>query len=112
MKRYIKSSTNLTHNNMTIVVKSGINADGFKVLITDDDDQLVYEQEYSFGYNVSYDRRWADESKPYVNDIINDLCIEYNIDKQNIQYQKGINVFKGNEVSDDVIDKFKLYLQQ
>ena len=95
------------NNKLVIEVKSGISADGFNCTIYDSTGEVVYKHEYMYGYNASYNKAWADEKAPYVTDIINDLCVKYSIDKNNIEIIAGRNIFKGANVSTDYIERFK-----
>lgn len=125
----VKSSTELSdesHNVMYITVDSGINADGFTVDVVDPatDERLFFES-YHYGYNASYNRDHADHAhkdvedakkygwatkyteKPFVTDIISELCTEYNIPNENIIVQAGKNRFSGGDVDDATVRKFK-----
>lgn len=115
-------------NKMVINVHAGINSDGFIITILDPDGKKIYDQRYDYGYNASYSREIADYSrkdhedaikykwsspnyyhayKPYVTDIINDLCSQYNVDKSNIEVTNGQNVFAGKPVDDEKVNDFK-----
>lgn len=94
-------------NIMTINLYSGINSDGFNVDIADEAGNTVFQKNYRYGYNASYSDDWADSSKPFVSDIIDKLCSEYNINKEDIQFGKGKNVFRGTDIPADDIKLFK-----
>lgn len=125
-RRKIFASTATGSNHMTIEVESSNAGDGFKVVIDDADGNQLYSEAYTYGYNASYNedhaRRahkdvedekkygWAPSSyrreKPYVNDIIRDLCAEYNIPQSEIEVIAGKNSFTGNKVDQSTIDEF------
>ncbi len=108
MKILIKESTSLsTMNALKIKVASGINSDGFDVTVVDDRNHTVYEHSYSFGWNASWDKRFASNDKPYVSDVIKSLCDKYNIPKENIFVYAGMNMFAGKPVKADAVERFK-----
>ena len=45
-----------TSNIMTITIESGISSDGCSIKITNNG-KVVFREEYSYGYNASYNRR-------------------------------------------------------
>nr|DAP55488.1 MAG TPA: hypothetical protein [Caudoviricetes sp.] len=90
---------------MTIKLQRGINADGFIIYIKDFEGNEVFKQEYSYGYNASYDKRFASPQVPYVTDIIRGLISKYNVNR--IEVTKGKNVFKGTDVDNEYIIRFK-----
>lgn len=120
----ISSSAQNDGNQMTIFVYSGISSNGFDVDIVDSSGQRLFLKQYRYGYNASYDRKHAQYAhedvanakkygwrgsyteKPYAADIIDDLCKKYNIDKSEIQFAKGKNIFKQDNVSDDTVSRF------
>jgi len=89
---------NGSENQMTITVGSHLNSDGFDVCITDPDGNEVFEMDYAYGWDASYDRKFASKDKPYVSDIINELVQEYNVDRSSIKVVNGRNVFNGKDV--------------
>ena len=89
---------------LTVELKSGISAGGFKVIIKDGDIELCKE-DYSYGYNVSWSDKWADEKKPYVSDLLTGLVKAYQIDK--IVITRGMNVFARKPVDDTKVMDFK-----
>lgn len=110
-------------NKMTIRIGSGLNADGCIIKVTDEAGNILHQEEYSYGYNASYNRKhadWAEKDyqnainndwkgysrKPFIGDIIDELCAQYDIDKDSIEYVKGKNVFKDTDVSDDQVSNF------
>ena len=92
---------------LKIKVASGINSDGFDVRVVDDRNHTVYEHSYSFGWNASWDKRFASKDTPYVSDIIKLLCDKYDIPKENIFVYAGMNVFAGKPVKADAVERFK-----
>lgn len=121
----IGDSSEIGANKMTIVPLAGLNADGFTVVINNADGEELFKKEYSYGYNASYDRKlaqWAEKDyndsikygwktpralKPYVADIIDELCRKYGIDKNSIEFVPGKNVFNGGNVTGDFVDSMK-----
>ena len=111
-------------NHMIITVNSGISGDGFSITVEDEQGDVVFNEVYRFGVNTSYDKKYAKiaeedyhnakkygwsripELKPYVGDIIDNICNEYNIQKKDIVFKRGNNVFKGSEVTDRVVNDF------
>ena len=77
---------------LIMAVCSGVSADGIDVTILEDG-KTIYEYDYRYGYDASYDRSWATEKKPYIGDIIANLAKEYNIDE--LYIKPGIHKFKG-----------------
>ena len=91
---------------MTIQIQSGISADGFRVIITDDlTGEIVHKGDYAYGYVVSYDKRWASPTAPYVTDLVEDLIDTYDV--SSIQVTAGKNYFKNQEVLDKKVTAFK-----
>lgn len=93
VKRFTVTASVSEQYHMTITVSSGLNADGFEVKITDADGNIVFENSYSYGYNASYSKQWADSEKPYVSDIIYDLADQYHISRDRIEVVPGRFVF-------------------
>lgn len=109
--------------NMIITVGRGVNADGFEIYIVNAAGDQLFKSSYTYGYNVSYDKKFADWAqsdydkamkngwsnkpalKPYVSDIIDALCEEYNV--TDIQVVPGKNIYKGNNVEGDAVEDFK-----
>ena len=56
---------------MEIILESGISSDGFKIKIEND-----FNHTYRYGYDASYDTKFANDSKPYVSDIIFELIFK------------------------------------
>lgn len=122
-KQRLKEST---ETQMIITVESGLNADGFDITIKEGDKE-VFNKSYRYGYDASYSREHADSArydhdraikynweyadlyynlKPYTQDIIEDLMKKYNITKNNIIVTNGKNIFKGEPISDNDVNKF------
>lgn len=89
---------NGSENQMTITVGSHLNSDGFDVSVTDKDGNELFNMDYAYGWDASYDRKLASKDKPYVSDIINELVQEYNVDRSSIKVVNGRNVFNGKDV--------------
>lgn len=96
-----------TKNSIEVEVKSGINGDGFKVIVKDADGHIIEQEDFSYGYNASYSRIWADKDKPFVTDIINSYLSKYNLSKDDLILTKGKNTFKDKDISDEVIARFR-----
>lgn len=101
------------HYRMVVKKESGLNADGFTISIYQGHNKVDGEI-YRYGYNASYDRKfakWAEDDhkkfghplKPYVDDIIQDWKEKYNISDDMVDYVQGKNVFKDNLVSESDI---------
>ena len=90
-----------------IYINSGISGDGFTIAVEDSNHNIIDKKSYHYGYNASYDKRFADSKKPYVTDIINDWCDKYNQNIQDVQIIPGTNTFKGDAVSSRSVDEFK-----
>lgn len=111
-------------NKMTITIGSSINSDGCTIVVTDESDKVLFKEEYSYGYNASYNRKFAKYAqddydnaikynwknkpslKPFIGDIVNELCTKFNINKNDIRYAKGTNLFKGTDASDEQVSRF------
>lgn len=120
---YSAESVEYSAIKMIITVGSGINADGFDISIVNDAGDQLFKSTYSYGYNASYDRKFADWAqkdydnsvkygwankptlKPYVSDIIDGLCEKYNV--TDIEVVPGKNVYRGNQEDISKIDEFK-----
>ena len=107
---------------MSLYYIAGINGDRIKVKILNNEEN-IFTNEYSFGYDASYNRRYAKYAeedhekaikynwsrnyplKPYIGDIINDLAKEYNIDKNNIEYSGGIYIFSQRNMTEEETQK-------
>lgn len=121
------AADNLNDGNvMYITVNSGVNADGFTVDIVDHTtDKKIFSESYYYGYTASYDRKFAESAhrdvenakkygwrgpfseKPYVSDIIADLCKSYDVAKDNIIVQAGKYAFSGDPIRDESVEQFK-----
>lgn len=89
-------------NEIIITLKSGISADGFNIEIPG-----KFKKDFAYGYDISYDRKWASKEKPYVSDLIKSLMIEYDIDPEDVNVKVGENTFKGSNVSMDKVKEFE-----
>jgi len=96
-----------TKNFLDIYLNSSINADGFIVEIRDTENKVIYKEKYSYGYNASYDKDFANNEKPFVTDIIKNICKQYDIPKENIAVSTGKNKFNGENVNDSKVNEFK-----
>ena len=96
-----------TKNFLDIYLNSSINANGFMVEIRDTENKVIYKEKYSYGYNASYDKDFANNEKPFVTDIIKNICKQYDIPKENIAVSAGKNKFNGKNVNDSKVNEFK-----
>lgn len=105
-------------NKMSIRYINGLNADRVEVSIFDENKKVIFSEEYAFGYNASYNRVWAAMAeadyinsikynwgrvcslKPFIGDILNELCQKYDIEKDKIVYS-GKYIFTGNEYTEE-----------
>ena len=102
----VSSSNESSTALLTIEVMSGVNADGFTAIVKDSiSGEEIFRQTYYYGYDASYDRRWASSRAPYVTDIINDLKNKYNV--VDVEVTTGKNIFRGDSMSSDSVEKFK-----
>ncbi len=76
---------------MILANTAGIGSDGMEITIVTDKVELFHD-EYYYGYNASYSEVWADEKKPFINDIIADLKKEYGVTEE--QFVEGRHIFK------------------
>ena len=113
MKRLIRASVEPV--NMIIELVSGLNSDGFKIIIP----SRGVSDSFNYGYNASYDKsharqaqqdydnahkhNWESKSryslKPYVSDIINDYCSKYGVSADNIEVTEGNSAFDGKSTA-------------
>ena len=109
-------------NKLRIVLKSGVSADGFDITVTGPENEELFHNSYSYGYNASYSKENAEhaheqaykskkynwertyDEKPYTSDILVDLINKYQI--ENIEVVHGIYLFSGKEMSDEDITNF------
>lgn len=89
---------------LNIIVKSGINGDGFNTVIKDGDN-VIEEKSWNYGYNCSYDKMFANKQEPYVTDVLQDLINKYNVDEFSVE--AGKNVFAKKDVASHKVEKFK-----
>ena len=103
----------------------GIFGDRIEVSITDNND-VIFEKTYYYGDNASYTRIYADLAKkdyedsikygwtnngyyclkPYIGDILKDLCDQYNINPKDIVFT-GYNVMQKKPMRDESLQRFK-----
>lgn len=89
---------------LNIIVKSGVNADGFETVILNDDN-VVNRQSYAYGYDCSYDRTFANGQKPYVTDVLQGLVDQYQVDE--VSVAAGQNKFADKDMSFRRVQDFK-----
>jgi len=99
-------------NVMNITLHSGINADGIKVSILNEQ-ETVFIKDYTYGWSLSHSRGSSDAHSPYVADLIKNLMEKYNIEFVDIETLPGIYVFSGKQMTNKETEKFKLkYLSE
>lgn len=89
---------------LNIIVKSGVNADGFETVIKNGDN-IVSRQSYAYGYDCSYDRMFANDQKPYVTDVLQGLVDQYQVDE--VSVTAGQNKFADKDMPLRRIQDFK-----
>lgn len=92
-------------NKLNVTVNSGISADGFSVAVVDEDEKILEQKDYAYGYDCSYDRRFADGRSPYVTDVLQGYLDRYGIHE--VDLFAGRNLFNGKEVPMDRVRQFK-----
>lgn len=91
---------------MQIILKSGLSSDGFDLKIIDaTTGETVIDQDMRYGYDISYDKRWATGQKPYVTNLINNLKKKYSVKK--VEVLPGRYIFSGKAMGDEEVQKFK-----
>lgn len=105
-----------------ITIFSEISSDGCDIEIVNGN-KVLFKDSYRYGYNASYNRKYANYAhhdvinaqkygrtgymeRPYIGDIITELCKKYNIDKHDIIFKQGKNVFTGNSISSKKVRDF------
>lgn len=89
---------------LDVKVSTGLNADGFDAVVRDGDN-VVYQESYRYGYNCSYASDFANEDKPYVTDVLQELIDRYQVDKLSVG--AGRNTFAEKGVSEVKVEEFK-----
>lgn len=82
---------------MTVFKGSSINADNFKIVVTDGETKL-FEEMYYYGYNVSWKRAYVTEDKPFDDDVIASVAQKYGVELNDVVQAAGVNVFKSSLV--------------
>lgn len=108
---------------MQITLISGANSDGCVVRIIEND-TIIDEEEFRYGWNASYSRSWAwiaqrDHEvaikngspyvrplQPYIGDILKNKMQEFEVSSDNIELVAGLNVFGGNNVRETALTRF------
>ena len=88
---------------LIVEVMSGVRADGFDVTVMDGEETL-YTNAYRYGYNCSYDSRFANIEEPYVSDVLQSLIDTCQIDSMSVE--AGRNTFAGKSVGNDRAKEF------
>ena len=118
----IKDSKFTNNNIMIITIFSEISSDGCDIEILNGN-KVLFKDSYGYGYNASYNRKFAKYAhqdvinaqkygytgyieRPYIGDIITELCKKYNIDKHDIIFKQGKNVFNGDSVPSKKVSDF------
>lgn len=99
----------------------GLNGDRVQVKISEGD-QCIFEEDYSYGYNASYNRMFAEIAakdhedaikygwrgiyplKPFIGDILKDLIETHYISNDDIEYS-GYYVLAGREATPEEVQK-------
>lgn len=112
---------------MTVIIQSGVNADGFSVKVEDNVRNVVlFYKRYDYGYNASYTREQAlhaeiqamdaekygwdsyyYKEKPYTTDIICNIAKSFNIAIDDIIIKPGRNTFTGTTLPYEEVERFK-----
>lgn len=100
---YIEKGDNAM-NILNVKLESRISTNGFRTSITRDG-ETSESLFWSYGYNCSYSRYFADNRKPYVADVLQKLIDENQIGSVNVS--AGQNVFAGKQVSEKDVENFK-----
>ena len=90
---------------LSVILKSGINSNGFRTVVMDDAEAVIAENDWSYGYNCSWSKKFASEERPHVSDVLQNLIDQYQVDT--FEVESGKNVFAGNDVSSDRVEEFK-----
>lgn len=81
-------------NKQMVVIKgSSINADTLTIKVTNEEG-ILFEHKYYYGYDISFCKVFATEDKPLDNELVQAKAKEYSIKIEDIQYEEGINIFK------------------
>lgn len=91
-------------NILNIKLESRISTNGFRTSITRNG-ETSESLFWSYGYNCSYSRYFADNRKPYVADVLQKLIDENQIGSVNVS--AGQNVFAGKQVGEKDVENFK-----
>lgn len=109
---------------MVIIIEQGINGNGFTIKVNEDPETIRFQKSYRYGYDASYDKWMAEAArrdhenalrygwsrvpslKPYVRDIIDLLCAEYGIEKDQVRCRAGKCVFRGRNVTEKDVKDF------
>lgn len=99
----------------------GLNGDRVQVKISEGD-KCIFEEDYSYGYNASYNRMFAEIAakdhedaikygwrsiyplKPFIGDILKDLIETHYIGNDDIEYS-GYYVLAGREATPEEVQK-------
>lgn len=106
---------------MSVRFVVGMNGDRVQVKIQEGD-QYIFQEDYSYGYNASYNRMFANLAtedhenaikygwrgiyplKPFIGDILKDLIETHYIDSDDIEYS-GYYVFAGREATPEEVQR-------
>lgn len=113
-------------NLMSIHYVNGLNSDNVNVVISNGE-RVIFSENYAFGYNSSYNRKFARMAeidhlnaikygwhysyplKPFIGDILNDLCKKYEIDKSEIHYSGRYIFCEKDYTEEEAQDLVKLF---
>lgn len=111
--------------NIKVEYIAGISGDRVKVTVFDEG-KLIRTEEYCYGYNASYNRRFAKYAeddvekakkynwkygyryhlKPYIGDLLTNLFTEYGLTKDDVEYS-GRYVFAEREATPEEVEEMK-----
>lgn len=89
---------------LNIILKNGISADGFDTVI-ENGDETIHKESWSYGYNCSYNKAFANSRKPYVTDVLQNLIDQYNVD--DVSIRSGMNLFANHAMSSEKANEFE-----
>ena len=92
---------------MSITLHSGISCDGIKISIVDENSNVIFKRDYSYGWDLSHSAAETDPCKPYTSNLIKNLMETYDIQFMDIETLPGIFVFSGEEMTERETNDFK-----
>lgn len=89
---------------LTATVRQSVNCNGFDVSVTRGGN-IIYEGDYNYGYNCSYEPAHVTEKKPHVKDVLQRIIDKYDVDE--LFVNAGKNHFRNGPVDADDVEDFK-----